>query len=71
MEFEKFPVVSTKVFDQLASGALDFGLAQLRLGRADDGARDLVLQLENVVQRAVEAVCPKMRARTPHRLVAR
>jgi hypothetical protein len=37
-------------------------LTQLGLDRADDAAGDLVMQLENVLERAVETACPNMRA---------
>jgi hypothetical protein len=59
------------------AGALDVGLAQFWFDRAGDAGRDLVLQLENVVERAVEAFgpdvsavvastsCPVMRTRLP------
>jgi hypothetical protein len=37
-------------------------VTQLRLDRADDTARRLVLHLEDVVERAIEAVCPDVGA---------
>ena len=42
--------------------ALDLGLAQLWFDRAGDARCHLVLQLENVVQRAVKTVGPDVRA---------
>jgi hypothetical protein len=46
----------------LALGALDFGLLQLRRDRADDGRGDPILQLENVLDLAVEAIGRNVRA---------
>jgi hypothetical protein len=48
-------VVSGDVRGRLADGALDLGLAQLWLDRAGDAGRDLILQLENIVERTVGA----------------
>src|SRR6516164_6526499 len=45
----------------LALGALDFRLLELRRDRADHALRHLVLELENVLERAVETVGPQMR----------
>src|ERR1700739_2248352 len=55
-------VISGKVRGRLTVGALDLGLAQLWFDRAGDAGRDLVLQVENVVERAVEAVGPDVSA---------
>jgi hypothetical protein len=43
-------------------GALDLLLLQARLDDADDSLGDLILQVEHVLQRAVEPVGPDMRA---------
>ena len=51
----------------LRLAALDLGLLELRLDRADDACRDLVLQVEDVVELALEAIRPEMRAASPHR----
>ena len=56
-------VVRGEVRGRLTAGALDLGLAQLWFDRASDAGRDLILQFENVVERAVEAVGPDVRAR--------
>src|SRR6516165_8993255 len=53
-------IVGIEAVRALALGALYFGLAQARLDRADDAQRDLVLQFEDVVQRAVIALGPDM-----------
>src|SRR5262249_15039376 len=55
-------VVSGEVRGRLAAGALDLGLTQLWFDRAGDAGRDLILQLEDVVERAVEAVGPDVSA---------
>jgi hypothetical protein len=55
-------VVRGQVRGRLAAGALDLGLAQLGFDRTGDIGRDLILQLKNVVERAVEAVGPHVRA---------
>src|SRR5438128_2082912 len=47
---------------RLAPGPFDLRLLQLRRDRAEDAARDLVLQIENVLNRTIEAVRPEMRA---------
>src|SRR5260370_16741277 len=39
------------------------GFEQFRLDSADDGIRDLVLQLEQVGEVTVEPLCPQMRVR--------
>src|SRR5262249_17128638 len=55
-------VVSGEVRGRLAAGALDLGLAQLWFDRAGDAGGDLILQLKNVVEHAVEAVVPDVSA---------
>ena len=55
-------VVGVQAFRRLALGALDLGPFELRRDRADDAFRDLVLQFEDVVERAFEALRPEMRA---------
>ena len=54
-------VVGVQAFG-LALGTLDFGTFQRRHDRADHTLGDLVLQLEDVVERAFETVGPQMRA---------
>src|SRR5262249_23245429 len=57
-ERAKVHIVSIEALGRLAGCSLDFGLAELRLDRADNATGDPILQLENVVERAVEAVGP-------------
>jgi hypothetical protein len=54
-------VVGVEAFGWLALRALDLGPLELRRNRADDGLGDLILQLENIVERAFEALGPQMR----------
>ena len=56
-------IVGVKRSGRFANGALGFGNAQPRFDRADDAARHPVLQFEDIVEGAVEAVGPDMRAR--------
>jgi hypothetical protein len=51
-------VVGIKAFGWLALRALDLGPLELRRDRADDGLGDLILQLENIVEPAFEALGP-------------
>ena len=55
-------IVGVEVVRPLALDALDLGLAQARLDRADDAQRDLVLQREDVVEPPVVALGPEVRA---------
>jgi hypothetical protein len=55
-------VVSVEVFRALASGALDFRLAEVGFDGADDVEGQFILQFEDVAQRAVVALGPDMRA---------
>ena len=55
-------IVGVEVVRPLALGPLDLGVKQARLDRADDTQCDLVLQFEDVVERAVEAVGPDVGA---------
>src|SRR5207237_7821826 len=55
-------IVGVETFRALAPGALDLGVAQARLDRADDAQGNLVLQFEDVVERAVISLGPDMRA---------
>src|SRR5271165_6735763 len=57
-EGAQIEIVGIEALGRLAGRPLDFRLAELRFNRADDAARYLVLQLEDVVEHAVEAVCP-------------
>ena len=54
-------VVGVEVFGTLSPGAFDLRLPQARLDDADHFFGDLILQVENVLQRAVESVGPEMR----------
>src|SRR6516225_8496630 len=51
-------VVGVEAFGWLALRALDLGPLELRRDRADDGLGDLILQLENIVERAFKALGP-------------
>ena len=55
-------VVSREAFGRLVQRALHFGLLDLRRDGADHARGDLVLQVENILERAVETVRPQMRA---------
>src|SRR5262249_18514129 len=55
-------VISVEAPGRLALGALDLRLLQLRRNRADHASGHLILELENVLQRAVETVGPEMTA---------
>ena len=55
-------VVGAEILRRLALGALDLGAFQLRRDRADDAGGDLVLQFEDVVEVAFEALRPQMRS---------
>ena len=55
-------VVGVEALGRLALGPLDLGLLEPRRDRADDARRHLVLQLEDVLELAVEPVGPEMRA---------
>ena len=54
----KLPGIET--FRRLASGAFALACPDLRLDRADDLFGDLVLQIEDVIQTAVEAIRPEV-----------
>ena len=64
-------VVSGEVRGRFAAGAFDFGLAQFWFDRAGNIGRDLILQIENVVERAVEGGRPRCERRLLCRLIAR
>src|SRR5215469_12761288 len=64
-------VVGVEVFGWLALRALDLGPLELRRDRADHGLGDLILQLENIVERAFEAPRPTDAPQWSHRSVAR
>jgi hypothetical protein len=55
-------VIGAEAFGRLAAGALDLRLPQARFDRANDARGNLVLKLEDIVERAVEAVGPDMGA---------
>ena len=54
-------VVGVEALGRLALGALDLRPLELRRDRADDARGHLILQLEDIVERAFEAVRPEMR----------
>ena len=54
-------VVGVQAFGWLALRALDLGPLELRRNRADDRLGDLILQLEDIVEGAFEALGPQMR----------
>src|SRR5262249_39418309 len=58
-------VVSVEAFGWLASGALNLGLSQAGRDRANDFCRHLVLEVEDVLQGAVETVGPQLHAVRP------
>ena len=53
-------IVGVETVGPLALGGLDLGVLQIRLDCADDAQRDLVLQFEDVIERAIVALGPKM-----------
>jgi len=55
-------VVGGEVIRRAVGGARGLGGLQGRLDDAGDAGRDLVLKLENILERAVEPVGPEMRA---------
>ncbi len=60
-------IIGVETVRPFALDALDLGLAQARLDRADDGSGDLVLQRENVVERRGRSVRPRDARRSPRR----
>src|SRR5439155_14137893 len=52
--------VGIEALGRLARGALDFGLLQLRRNCAHDTRSNLVLQIKNVLECAIEAIRPEM-----------
>ena len=65
------PVPSSGESGELQYGAFDPGLPQLWFDRAGDAEGDLILQLENVIERAVKAVGPDVIAGWLRRSIAR
>ena len=53
-------VVCVEIFSWLASGPVDLCLLQLRPYCPDDARSHLILQVEDVLQCTIEAVCPQM-----------
>ena len=51
-------VISVEAFRSLAAGSFDLGLAKTRLDDADHSFSDLILQLENILQTAIELLGP-------------
>ena len=64
-------IVGGEVGRRPRGGAAHLGRLQCRLDDAGDADRDLVLKLEDVFERAVEAVGPEMRAGQRRRSAAR
>ena len=64
-------IVGGEVGRRPRGGAAHLGGLQCRLDDAGDADRDLVLKLEDVFERAVEAVGPEMRAGQRRRSAAR
>src|SRR5262245_61096694 len=62
LERTQIEVVSIKALSWFTSCPLDLGRPELRFDRADNAARHPVLQLEDIVQCAVEAIGPDVRA---------
>src|SRR6516164_10376959 len=58
----KHEIISVQTLRSFALDALDLGLPQVRLDRADDAEGDLVLQCEDVVNRAIVAFSPDVPA---------
>ena len=61
-ERAKIQIIGIETFRGLARRALDFGMTEFGLDRADDAARYPVLLFEDVVKRVFEAVGPDMGA---------
>ena len=57
-------VIGVEALGRLALGALDLGLLQLGRDRPDHARRHLVLQFEDIVECAVEAIRPEVRRRS-------
>ena len=55
-------IIGIEAVRPFAPRAFDLGLAERRLDDTGDANRDLVLKLEDVFERTVEAVGPEMRA---------
>ena len=56
-------VVGVQALGRLSLGPFDLGALELRRYRAHHALGHLVLQFENVVERAFEAICPEMCSR--------
>jgi hypothetical protein len=52
-------IVGAEAVGPLAPRAFDLRTSKIRLDDADDGLRDLVLQIEDVFQRAVVSIGPE------------
>ena len=63
-ESTQVEIVGIEALTRLPARPLDFGLTQLGLDCTDYPARHMVLKLEYVFQRTVEAIGPDMRAGT-------
>src|SRR5262245_65982576 len=53
-------IVGIEIFGRLALRSLDLGALELRHDRADDAFGHLVLQLKDIVERALETIGPAM-----------
>jgi hypothetical protein len=58
----KIKIVGGEIVGRRAPRAFDFGFQDARLDDADDALGDLVLEVEQIVERAFEPVRPEMRA---------
>jgi hypothetical protein len=57
-ERQQVKIVGIEAPTRLPAGPLDLGKAQPRLYCADNAARHSILQFEDVIERAIEAVGP-------------
>src|SRR5262245_55560759 len=56
-------VIGIEIGSSLVSHTFDFGESDLGLNRRHHAFRNAILQIENVVDLALKAVCPEVRAR--------
>jgi hypothetical protein len=54
-------IVAVEAPGRLTPSPPDFGLGDLGCDRGDDAGRHLVLQLEDICERTIEAIRPQMR----------
>ena len=55
-------IVCIKALGRLVLRTLDLGLFHSGGDRSDDACGDLVLQLKDILQRSIEAICPEVRS---------